>query len=136
MLCINSKCEGIFFFSFLFSDNVLFCVKLVSNVLNLECNSEYAPIRSSAEAGGVNEIENTSTSSINFTLGIPRSFSPSVIESKDIELSVSVSMFSVVAIVLETSSSDCDMVAYSWICQKQKVYRTTEGRETFAFGTG
>ena len=64
-----------------FAMNVLFCVRLVSKVLNLACNSEYAPIKSSADDGGVKELANASTSSMNFTWGIPRSFSPSVMES-------------------------------------------------------
>ena len=63
---------------------------------------------SSAEDGGVKEFENASTSSMNFTTGIPRSFSPSVMESKLISSTVVVSLASEAA--FEASSVDMVVV--------------------------
>ena len=93
--------------------DVLFCVRLVSKVLNLECSSEYAPISSSAEDGGVKEFANASTSSINLTRGIPRSFSPSVMESKLIS-STAIAPLSP-EVVLERSSVDIVAVDDGWL---------------------
>ena len=40
-------------------------------------------MRSSGEAGGLKELANASMSSMNFVLGIPRGFAPSVMDSRE-----------------------------------------------------